>query len=338
MYPLQTEMKTRRLHWGGKSSTQTWMFYKFLKEDDDTRRVLDVNPCAEVFQFRENLYGILSDNLDGKGDVWSYLIIGPQKAMLIDTSYGLGDQKGLVDTLTGGMELIVVNTHDHYDHAYGNCRFEKVYCHEHLVPYLKNQHAHMWDYVFDALGNPIWVDFDPKDLPVFKPYEIIGVPDGYTWNLGEGYEVELIFTGGHCTGHAAFLDKKSRLLFSGDNLCTDTCSVGDLPHWRTGEWAEDGDMDICRDRFKVLVERMDEYDYVFPQHHINDLDKSIIYNTWETMNRILEAPEDYDYMTVGYGKDRNQRDIVCYKNIPGFSAIRYKYDREKWARKGREKA
>ena len=58
-----------------------------------------------------------------------WLIIGPHKAMLIDTAYGLGDMKGLVDEITGGMPLIVANTHVGPDHVLGNCSFDKVYCH-----------------------------------------------------------------------------------------------------------------------------------------------------------------------------------------------------------------
>lgn len=327
MIPIKTETKSKRMHWDGCPSTATWVFLKHLREADDTKRIYPVDPYAEVYQFRDNLYGIYTDNLDGKGDVWIYLIIGPQKALLIDTSYGLGDLKGLVDEITGGMELIVVNTHDHYDHAYGNCRFDRVYCHEHLVPYLSNQHPHMWDYVLDSEGKGIWVEFDRKDLPVFKPYEIVGVPDGYTWDLGDGYEVELIHTGGHCAGHAAYLDKKSRLLFSGDVLCSDLCGFGDIPSTRKGPYAEEASMTFFREKLRRLEDRMGEYDYVFPQHFVNDLDKVIVPNTRKVVDQILADPECYDRKQVIYSKDRDFRDTVYFKYIPGFSMIRYRFQK-----------
>ena len=73
------------------------------------------------------------------GDPWMYLITGPEKALLIDTSFGIGDLRGLVDEITGGMPTIVVNTHASVDHSYGNFQFEKVYCHEYAVPYLQKQ-------------------------------------------------------------------------------------------------------------------------------------------------------------------------------------------------------
>ena len=89
-----------------------------------------------IYPVRENVYAIFNESLDGAGDVWIYLIVGEEKAMVIDTGVGLGDLKGLCGKLSGGKELIVVNTHPHIDHAYGNCQFEQVYCHEYAVPQL----------------------------------------------------------------------------------------------------------------------------------------------------------------------------------------------------------
>ena len=328
MLPIKSELKSKRLHWDGIPSMETQIFLKKLREENPTKKIYEIDPYAEVYQFRDNLYGFYTENLDGKGDVWIYLIIGPEKAFLIDTSYGLGDLKGLVDQITGGMELIVVNTHDHYDHAYGDCRFDKVYCHEHLVHNLKNQHSHMWDYVLDSEGKGIWVDFDRNDLPDFRPFEIIGVPDGTTWNLGDDYEIELIYTGGHCAGHAAFLDKKSRILFPGDILCSDVCGFGDIPSTRKGPYAEEAGMKFFRERLKVLAEIISVYDKVFPQHFMNDLDNSIVPATLATVDDILANPEAYDYEKITYGKDRDFSDVVYFKKIPGFSAVRYRYRKE----------
>lgn len=184
MWPIKSELKSRRIKFDSPQNQISWAFMKELREHNKTRKIYDIDPYVEVYQFRDNMYGLFQENCDGAGDFWMYLTIGPEKAMLIDTGFGLGDTKALVDQLTGNMPLIVVNTHDHYDHAYGNCRFDKVYCHEYLVPYIENQHANMWDYLFDDYGNNIWLEFDRKDLPAFKKYEIVGVPDGYTFNLG----------------------------------------------------------------------------------------------------------------------------------------------------------
>lgn len=324
MYPIRSELKSRRIKFEAPQNAISWAFMKQLRENNKTRQIFDINPYVEVYQFRDNLYGLFAENCDGMGDVWMYLILGPEKALLIDTAYGLGDLKGLVEQLAGDREIIVVNTHDHYDHAYGNCRFERVYCHEYLVPYLSNQHAHMWDYLFDNWGENIWLDFDRADLPVFRPYEIIGVPDGYVWDLGDGYEVELIHTGGHAAGHAAYLDRRSRILFTGDNICSDVSGCGGVGKPRTnGPHAECTLLSYYRERMQYLVDRLDEYDYIFPQHFMINLESHLMVDILETLDSILADPDGYDYKKETYGKARDTVNVRYFKYVRGFSVIAY---------------
>lgn len=325
MYPIRSELKSKRIKFDNPQNTISWAYMKELRENNKTRTIYEINPYVEVYQFRDNLYGLFTENCDGMGDVWMYLIVGPEKAMLIDTAYGLGDLKGLVDMLTGGKEIIVVNTHDHFDHAYGNCRFDRAYCSEYLVPMIENQHEHMWDYLFDAWGENIWLEFDRKDLPVFKKYEVIGVPDGYVWDLGDGYEVELIHTGGHAAGHAAYLDKSNRILFTGDNLCVDVSSCGGIGKPRAGiPYAQFAQMSYYRDRVSYLVDRIDEYDYIFPQHFMNNVENRVMPALLEALDTILADPENnYDYYVESWGKARDQKRVVYHKFIKGFSTINY---------------
>ena len=42
--------------------------------------------------------------------VFCYLIVGEEKAMLIDTGYAYGDLRGAVDSITD-KPLVIVNTH-----------------------------------------------------------------------------------------------------------------------------------------------------------------------------------------------------------------------------------
>ena len=326
MWPIEGLSKAKRIKWDAPQNQISWAYMKELREHDKTRRVYDVDPYIEVYQFRDNLYSLFHPNCDGMGDVWMHLIVGPEKAMLIDTGYGLGDLKGLVDEITGGKEIVVVNTHDHFDHAYGNCRFGRAYCHEYLVPYLQTQHAHMWDYLFDAFGNNIWLDFDRKDLPVFEEYEIIGVPDGYTWDLGGGYEVELIFTGGHAAGHAAYLDKHNRILFTGDNICSDVSGCGSVNVTRgNGPHQECTQLSFYRDRVRLLVDRMGEYDYIFPQHFMLNLENNLMPNILEALDSILADPANCDYKIESWGKDRTAKNERFFKFVKGFSVIGYGY-------------
>lgn len=325
MWPIKSQLKSKRIKFDAPQNQISWAYMKELREHNKTRKIYPVNPYVEVYLFRDNLYELFAENCDGAGDFFMHLIIGPEKAMLIDAGYGLGDTKGLANEITGGKPLIVVNTHEHYDHAYGNCRFDKVYCHEYLAPYLEAQNEHMWDYLFDDNGDNIWLEFDKKDLPTFKKYEIVGVKDGYTFNLGGDYEIELIFTGGHSAGHAAFLDKKNSILFCGDNICSDVSGCGSINISRPGPHAENTALKVYRDNVKRLVDRMNEYDYIFPNHFMVNLENNLMINILEACDAILANPEACDYKVEKWAKTGTEPAVRYFKFIKHFSVIAYGY-------------
>ena len=62
---------------------------------------------------------LLNDNNEATG----YLVAGKEKALVIDTMIGYEDVHAVVRTLTD-LPLVVVNTHGHCDHIYGNIYFE----------------------------------------------------------------------------------------------------------------------------------------------------------------------------------------------------------------------
>lgn len=325
MYPINGKSKAKRLLWGAPQNQISWAFMKELRENHPCQ-IFDCNPYVEVYQFRENLYGLFNQNCDGAGDVWMWLTIGPEKCFLIDTAYGLGDSKGIVDQLSGGKEIIVVNTHDHFDHAFGNCRFEKVYCHEALVPLLEAQNEHMWDYLFDVEGNNIWLQFDREDLPKFHPYEIIGVPDGYTWDLGGGYEIELINSNGHGgPGAAMYLDKHNRILFPGDNICSDISGCGNVSYP-----IEECTLYKYRECVRKLNERIDEFDYIFPMHFIVNLEAPLVEAILEALDDVLADPEhNFDYEQEHKSPNGGAPMMRRFKYIKGFSTMAYSIvDRE----------
>ncbi len=319
MYPINGKSKAKRILWGGAQNHISWAYMKEVREHHPCK-VYDCNPYVEVYQFRDNVYGLFNQNCDGAGDVWMWLTIGPEKCFLVDTAYGLGDSKALVDEITGGKEIIVVNTHDHFDHAFGNCRFGRAYCHEELKPLVDAQNEHMWDYLFDENGNNIWLEFDREDLPKFAPYEVIGVPDGYTWDLGGGYEIELIQTHGHGgPGAAAYLDKHNKILFSGDNICSDISGCGTVSYP-----IEECSLYKYRETVKRLIDRIDEFDYIFPEHFITNLESPLMLDILDALNFILEDPEhNYDYIQVHPSPNGGAPRTRYFKYIKGFSCIAY---------------
>ena len=294
-----------------------WAYMKLLRENNKTKKVFDIDPYVEVYQFRENVYGLLAASLDGGADVWMYLVIGQEKAMLVDAAWGLGNLKGLVDEITGGMPLIVVNTHCHFDHAYGNCQFDTVYCHEFEAPSLIAQNEHMWDYLFEEdTGECIWDKFKREDLIPFKDYMVVACPDGYTFDLGKDHEIELFFLGGHSAGHCGYLDKKNRIFFCGDDFISMRVSIGGpKPGVCFGEYAT---VNAIYDRVAVLAERTNEFDSLFPGHFVVDIESSVVHNMLAACKDILEAPEKNNT-----AKMQGKNGSVYLKNVEGLGTIQY---------------
>ncbi len=308
--PIRSRAKGKRLLQREPIDATSWAYMKLLRENSKTQKVYDVDPYAEVYRFRDNLYGLLIESADGMGDAWMFLIIGPQKAMLIDTGFGIGNLKGLVDEITAGLPLIVANTHCHFDHAYGNCQFDRCYCHEYEVEAMnRKQDPHIWDYLFDEHGKGIWMDFDREDIVPFKMYEVAGVPDGYTFDLGEGYEVELIWVPGHSAGHAMYLDKVNRNLIAGDGIISMRVGIGSGSPFTT--------VTAYRDALVRLAARMNEFDHIFPGHFVVDLENSVVPSLIETCDAIIANPDDCDYAEERMGRQ------ALLKFVKGLGTIGY---------------
>jgi len=122
---------------------------------------------------------------DSRGGV-VYLVAGTERALLIDTGWGVGDLPAHVATLTS-LPLLVVNTHGHRDHVSGNGQFPEVYVHT-------------------------------SDLSLVPEGETVLIPiyDGYRFDLGDR-EIQVIGVPGHTPGSICLLDRGRRILFSGDS-------------------------------------------------------------------------------------------------------------------------
>ena len=166
-----------------------WSFMKVLREHSDLKEYYpEINPYVECYKVRPNTYAIFSPSImPGCGDVWSYLIIGPAKALLIDTAFGLGDIRAICEHLAPEREVVCFNTHRHVDHIGGNVCFDKIYIEEHDAEALESQVVpeYMADFLLDKHGHPLSSDFNPADLMPFRPYKVIAVPDGYLFDLGK---------------------------------------------------------------------------------------------------------------------------------------------------------
>ncbi len=153
-------------------------------------------------------------------EVISYLIIGDERALLFDTGLGIGNLRALIDELYNG-ELIVLNSHSHYDHIGGNHGFTEISGPD--ILYARNRQQGLPHEDVREFVGPGWIwkptpDGFLIDEYAIKPYAVSrDIADGEQIDLG-GRVLEVLFTPGHSPDSLSLLDRSGRLLFTGDTF------------------------------------------------------------------------------------------------------------------------
>lgn len=165
---------------------------KLIRRPDGTLLPMD-QPCWEAREIAPGTWQILSS-----GD-YHYLLAGEGEAIAIDTGYGAGNLREYLEELCGLPVKAVINTHHHFDHTANNGYFNRAYMAEESIP----------------LATIPFPSFE--DVSFFKNSHCIPVADGDIIPL-PGRQLEIIKIPDHAPGSIAILDRKARLLFSGDEF------------------------------------------------------------------------------------------------------------------------
>lgn len=152
--------------------------------------------------------------------VLTTLVIGKEKAMLIDTAYGIGDLNEHIRTLTN-LPLIVVNTHGHMDHSCGNYQFENVYIHKKDLELCVKHNSIPWRKRNINSATNLKVlpnDFDEELYISKREGNLLFFEYNDTFDLG-GITIQVINMEGHTTGSVGFLIKEDKILVTSDGAC-----------------------------------------------------------------------------------------------------------------------
>ena len=147
--------------------------------------------------------------------VFTTLFIGKEKALLLDTGYGLESLKKHVCSITS-LPLIVVNSHCHFNHVLGNAEFSMTYMHKKDIPFYEY-------YTSVPLRKRIYAKFTEQGRNVHiseEEYLRREYPDPYPfeneeWDLG-GICLKSIWLPGHTRGSIALIDEKRKRIYLGD--------------------------------------------------------------------------------------------------------------------------
>lgn len=277
-------------------------------------KVYDVDPYVMVFEDEDvpGIFHIYYDAHSKGASAWMHLIVGQERALLIDTAFGIGDLRGLVETLTD-KPVDVVNTHFHGDHSAGNGQFETIFIHKYDIPYLEMSEK-AENRLLPAPGT-----YREEDIIPLRSAKHVAMEDGFVFRLGEGHEVEVIHMPGHAAGGCMLLDRKYNLLFSGDAVVfTPTLIIGRFPAPYYPEYLT---VTAFRDALKKALPKCQNAKKLYTGHSVQGISPVYLTDMIDCCEKIIAHPDQYE--TYDYVSDPSQKQIMCV----GHAMLVYTNDR-----------
>ena len=145
-----------------------------------------------------------------------YLLLGKERALLIDTGLGIGDLRAQVEQLTD-LPVLVVSTHVHWDHIGGHRQFTQHGVHPLEQDWLQGH----FPLPLAVVKQQLMKDFTPpegfrlQDYSLFQGAPNLLLQDGDVIDLG-GRQITVLHTPGHSPGHLCFWEADRSILYSGD--------------------------------------------------------------------------------------------------------------------------
>ena len=211
-----------------------------------------------AFRVNEYLPGVYQ--IEDALGVCMTLLTGSEKALLVDTGYGLEDVKAFVRSLTD-LPLTVILTHGHHDHALGARWFSEVYLHPEDMPAFEL-------YTGEAQRRAVLASAAAKGIPVQETeYVDAEMPAPLPLIPGEidlgGMHAVVMHYPGHTPGSCTVYVPERSLMLTGDdwNPCTwvffaESLPVGAYRRTLRGILEVPFENVLCPHRFELLDRAM----------------------------------------------------------------------------------
>ena len=203
----------------------------------------DVHPRKSWFDVRPLAEGVTL--IAEPGHVNNFLVVGEDRAVLLDTGLGVADIRSVAEGLAS-KPLSVVNSHYHFDHSGGNRLFDEIAIHrsgaellaqpapqglaEGYMAYTQQlienwrSYKELDDTYFhlvtaDTLVRPLPDGFDPASYEIVPTQATTLLDDGDEIDLG-GRVLRVLHTPGHSPDSICLFEERTGLLFGGDTINT----------------------------------------------------------------------------------------------------------------------
>jgi hydroxyacylglutathione hydrolase len=237
----------------------------------------------------------------------SYLVVGDECGVLIDTGFATENIRAYAQTLTDKPVKMAANTHGHFDHTGGNGWFEGAYMSAKASEIAKTPYP------------------SKAALEYRLDYPVTIVGDGDKIDLGNRV-LEVIEIPAHAPSSIAFLDSKERIMFTGDE-------VADIVMLMWMQEEPQPTIEQHAHNMEKLLKHREEFDYICAGHAQAMGSPALIEEYLENDRRIMsgiegepmEMPDDGPADFHMHGLEFKRMSV--YKGTTLGYDIRYVYNR-----------
>lgn len=234
--------------------------------------------------------------------VLSYLVLGDNRALLIDTGTGAASMKAAVETLTD-LPVLLINSHTHWDHVGSNHEFADIAVHRaeaHELAYAYSPEEIAGFFADDQLHGPLPPGRTVEAITIGPSVPTQLLDGGESFDLG-GRVITAIHTPGHAPGLLSFVDEANGVL-----LTTDTAYPGPLY-----AYSDETDLDVYVRSMEILADLAPRLAFVHPSHNADLMDAALLprmrdalieVRDGKTPDRVDDVKATYEYDGFGiYG-------------------------------------
>lgn len=199
----------------------------------------------QFMKLREGLYFLKGEH-NGKFPYSNGLLIEGERRIIVDSGFGVPSRQKIL--ASGGADVII-NTHYHFDHTYGNRYFPEAEIWAHPIDALAIEEKEVFELFtgFGKIGEIPGKDAFPGGMgprPVARKLR-----DGEVLDFGV-LKLQVLHTPGHTPGHISLYDPDAGILFAGD---IDLSSFGP---WYGNDMSDIDDFEASIERIIKLKPRI----------------------------------------------------------------------------------
>ena len=243
-----------------------------------------ISSWFSVYAVADNTYCLLEAN--HAEEVISYLVVGTERAALIDTGFGIADIRREVESLTG-LPVVVVNTHCHFDHVGDNYRFSDVWAYDDDEEIACIERGHSREQCAEYMSPDAMIDlpegFDLASYAVRPSKVTRRLRHLDTIELG-GRTLPVHHTPGHSPGSICLLESPNGILFSGDTIYPGTL----FAH------LDDADFNDYLESLRYLEGFSGRVSRLCPAHNEAYMPKEALTDALEAFERIASGSAEHE--------------------------------------------